>query len=150
MDEELQALEAELKRLAPRRPEAGLLRRIERDLAPRRRLRLAWIALPLAAGAVAAFVLRPQPAAKSPATARGALATTGAPANPPLFKPVKVDNVLYATRDDGIVTLADGQPARRLRKAYLDTVVWRDPQSNASLRWTVPRSEVVVTPVSFQ
>jgi hypothetical protein len=48
------------------------------------------------------------------------------------------------------VTLDDGTPARRARLKFVDSVTWRDPRSNASLTWTVPREEVRVMPVVFQ
>jgi hypothetical protein len=58
--------------------------------------------------------------------------------------------VLYAAEDEGIVTLDDGRPARRERLHYVDTVTWRNPRTNASLTWSVPREEVRIVPVNFQ
>lgn len=157
MDEELQQLEAELRRLRPRVPSAEMRRRIEDDLRKPESPRLAWFwtALPLAAAVALAFFVRFQPEPRSASAPVGASLSTVATALEPLaprpvFKPVAVDNLLYAAHDDGIVTLADGSKARRTRKAYLDTVVWRNPHTNASLTWTVPRSEVAVVPVAFQ
>jgi hypothetical protein len=48
------------------------------------------------------------------------------------------------------VTLADGTAARRVRSSYVDTITWKNPKTNASLRWSVPRDEVRVMPVVFQ
>ena len=48
------------------------------------------------------------------------------------------------------VTLADGTPARRERIQFVDTITWRNPRTNASLTWTVPREEVRVVPVVWQ
>jgi hypothetical protein len=67
-----------------------------------------------------------------------------------LFKPVAAENVLYAVADEGLVTLEDGTAARRERLNYVDTITWRNPRTNASVRWTVPREEVRVVPVKFQ
>lgn len=66
------------------------------------------------------------------------------------FKPVTSENVLYAVADEGLVTLADGTAARRERLNYVDTITWKNPRTNASVRWTVPREEVRVVPVKFQ
>ena len=67
-----------------------------------------------------------------------------------VFKPVSAENLLYAQRDDGLVTLADGTTARRYRSSYVDTITWKNPRTQASLRWSVPRTEERVVPVSFQ
>ena len=45
------------------------------------------------------------------------------------------------------VTLDDGTTAHRVFQCYLDTYTWRNPRTNASLRWTVPRDELRVIPV---
>ena len=37
----------------------------------------------------------------------------------------------------------------RLRYRYLDTYTWKDPRSNASLKWSVPRDEIRVLPASL-
>lgn len=160
MDDDLQSLEAELKRLRPRAPSAELQARLAGELAPRRRAPWAWAALPLAAGfaVVCALQFRPAPGPTPPAESPVmAVAENPAPSETPartmaadLYKPVAAENVLYDSRDDGIITLADGSRARRVRNSYVDTITWRNPQTNASLRWSVPRSEVRVVPVSFQ
>jgi hypothetical protein len=31
---------------------------------------------------------------------------------------------------------------RRVRARYLDTYTWKNPTTNASLRWSVPRDEI--------
>lgn len=151
MDDELISLEAELKRLRPRTPSAPLAARLARELDSNRGRWRAWWALPVAAALMVALGLHrwsePPPVEKS---GEGATAASGTDAGDAMFKPVAVENLLYAAHDEGVVTLADGRPARRTRRSYVDTVVWRDPRSKASLKWSVPRSEVVVTPISFQ
>lgn len=67
-----------------------------------------------------------------------------------LFKPVASENVLYAVKDEGLVTLEDGTAARRERLNYVDTITWKNPRTNASVKWTVPREEIRVVPVKFQ
>jgi hypothetical protein len=154
MDDELPSLEAELKALRPA-PVPGRLRaRLVQslDAAPPvlwRRRRGIWFLLSLPAAAALAFVIgmamhrevstgAPPPAAANRTNARE------------LLKPVAAENVLYAATDEGIVTLADGTRARRERLNYVDTITWKNPLTHASLKWSVPREEVRVVPLSFQ
>lgn len=147
MDNELQELEAELKRLRPVTPSRAVTAEISRALtAPPRRNLWAWTALPLAAMAVGTFLLL-QPAAPPAANPAPLHTPVVAPAT---FKPVSSDKLLYAQSDDGLVTLADGTTARRYRSSYVDSITWKNPQTQASLRWSVPRTEERVIPVSFQ
>ena len=66
------------------------------------------------------------------------------------FKPVAAENLLLDASDEGYTTLDDGTPVRRMRRSYIDTITWKDPRTNASLTWSVPREEVRVIPVVFQ
>ncbi len=120
MDNDLQDLEAELKRLRPLAPSRTVAENIARQLAsptaaPRRNA-WAWAALPLAAMVAGFVLLRDQPVAPAP-TRTPALApslTTPAPASAAAkFKPVSAENLLYAQSDEGLVTSADGTTARR-------------------------------------
>ena len=150
MDDELKNLEAELQRLRPAPPERALRERVGRALAapaaapPIASLRWVWFAvLPAAAAALLVFLQfarRPVEVAPS----RGAVA-----ADAPL-KPVAAENVLVSARDEGLVTLEDGTPARRERLQFVDTITWKNPRTNSSLRWSVPREEVRIVPVVFQ
>ena len=172
MDDDLQKLEAELKLLRPAAPTRDLLARIERELATplaatvpaHRPSRLWWLwagAVPAAAALAVMVTLRtrnhqaPSPiAAPTPAS----VAATPQPTNAEqlvaesaaAFKPVAAENVLYAAQDEGLVTLDDGTPARRERLNFVDTITWRNPRTNAQVRWTIPREEVRVVPVKFQ
>jgi uroporphyrinogen-III synthase len=65
------------------------------------------------------------------------------------LRPVKAANVLYDLRDEGVVLLEDNTPARQVRARYVDTYTWRNPATNASMKWSVPRDEVRVLPASF-
>ena len=144
MDDELKDLELELRRLRPRIPSVELGRRIERALAttntvsPRQRGWPAWIVLPAAASVVLAFAVA------------GRLRPPGTGLASGDFKPVAAENLLLGERDEGYVTLADGTTARRVRQSYVDTITWKDPRTNASLIWSLPREEVRVVPVTFQ
>lgn len=156
MDDELQQLEAELKALRPVAPSRELRVRIAAELtAPGeagekpRPFWWGWIVLPATLASAAALTLvlfLSRPAALPPANP--AVATT--PSERPVFKPVTAENVLLAAKDEGLVTLADGSAARRVRQSYIDTIVWKDPRSQASLRWSVPREEERVVPIVFQ
>lgn len=151
MDNPLKELEDELVALHPVRPSQRLERRIAAELAPRRRVHWLWMALPAAAAFAIMFAWQMQRQHLSPAewvTNENSIVETTQPAS--AFKPVATQNLLYAARDDGLVTLEDGRVVHRTSHSYVDTVVWRDPQSNASVTWTVPREEVRLRPVSFQ
>jgi len=162
MDNDLHQLEAELKRLQPAAPSRELAARVERDLAlpsaqrPLAKIRWLWAAvLPVAAAIAVVFVQfsrgpesrRPLPATVPPASraVNDAAAVNEAP-----LKPVAAENVLVAASDEGLVTLEDGTQARRERRHYVDTITWKNPRSNASLTWSVPREEVRVVPIAFQ
>jgi hypothetical protein len=161
MDDELHRLEAELKRLRPAAPSRELATRVECDLAlpPARRslahLRWLWVvALPIAAAVAIGFMQftggksPPAVGANVPPVSRtssDALATNDSP-----LKPVAAENILVAARDEGLVTLEDGTQARRERRHYVDTITWKNPRTNASLTWSMPREEVRVVPIAFQ
>lgn len=151
MDKDLHDFEAELTRLQPAAPSRALEQRIERELrtAPAQpagvRVHWVWfVALPTAA---AVAILLSRPVSQQPA---GGSMAKAPPASAEVLKPVAAENVLYSARDEGLVVLEDGTPARRERLQFVDTITWKNPRTNASLRWTVPREEVRVVPISFQ
>lgn len=153
MDDELQKLEAELRQLRPLTPRAAVAAELEVRLAPRRRWTPALFfrgALPAAAVVVLAFILWggwPDGSAGS----TGLVRVQEPPAADTLLKPISAENILLAREEeDAFVTLADGTPARRIRESYLDTIVWENAATNASLRWTVPREQVRLVPVFYQ
>lgn len=65
------------------------------------------------------------------------------------YRPVKAANLLYDLQDEGLVLLEDNTPARRVRARYVDTFTWKNPATNASLKWSVPRDEVRMVPARF-
>jgi hypothetical protein len=67
---------------------------------------------------------------------------------PEQLRPVSVANILYDTEDDGVVFLADGQPAQRLRLFYIDTMTWANPRGG-SLQWSQPREEIQLLPLTY-
>ena len=163
MDETLQELENELKRLTPRRPSPGLMQALEHELGrepavdPPPQYRTAtslhswkWAAWSLAgvAAAIAVIaVVRSSPqSAKAPIPV---VAYTGQPApTQPVaiavnrYQPVKASSVLYDLKEDGAATLPDQTEGRQVRYRYVDTYTWKNPATKASLRWSVPRDEV--------
>jgi len=146
MDEEFANLETELKALRPRELSSELQRRLVSAVpaarSSRRLPRWTWLAFPaLAALVFAVIVGQRSEESSAPAADPDSLITN---------KTVATENLLLETRDEGYVTLTNGTPARRTREMYLDTITWRDPRTNASLTWSVPREEVSVVPVAFQ
>ena len=59
-----------------------------------------------------------------------------------MLKPVRAERTLLASRIDGVVELADGSAAQRVRDYYVDTIVWRDAAGRSQLKWEVPREAV--------
>lgn len=152
MDDDLQHLEAELRDLRPVPASPALVRRVGAALNERRgrRIPLGWLAVALPAAAAVAWGVRlaVTPEATGPVGPTPTVAA--APAEDASFKPVAAEKVLVSALDEGLVTLADGTPARRERIQFVDTITWRNPRTNASLTWTVPREEVRVVPVVWQ
>lgn len=142
MDDDLAKLEAELMALRPAAPARDLHARVARELAPAPGALpwWAWSALPAAAAVILAFTFAARPVAR---VGDGAVSA-------PAFRPVTAENVLYAAQDEGPVTMADGTLARQVRSSYVDTITWKSPHHNASLRWSVPREEIRIVPVRFQ
>jgi hypothetical protein len=161
MDETLQELENELKRLTPRRPSGALMRAVGNELgasvsaAPVRQdrpvpvLRLwQWDAWSIAAAAAIAFVAvfqltrrasAPQPV---PEVAKVSTPSDSTPRTLNRYEPVQATSVLYDLKEDGAAVLTDQSEGRQVRYRYVDTYTWKNPNTNASLRWSVPRDEV--------
>jgi hypothetical protein len=166
MDESLQELENELKRLRPRRPSASLAKTLERELGPvavpvaqpatRRYVSATslrswkWVSWSLAGAAAAlliAFLVRSRQAmqqAPDALTAETAspieMAPTMATSN--RYEPVHASSVLYDLQESDPKLLPDRTEGREVRYRYVDTYTWRNPTTNASVRWSVPRDEV--------
>src|ERR1051326_4271572 len=150
MDDDFKTLEEELKRLRPVAPSPELHRHLETELQPAEPKSFhswGWLAFPAAAAlAITGQFFWSHPASEKPPAA----ATTVVAAPAVQFKPVTAENLLLDARDEGYVTLTDGTPARRVRQSYVDTITWKNPGTNASLVWSVPREEVRVVPVNYQ
>jgi hypothetical protein len=179
MDESLQELENELVNLRPRRPSRALEARVEAALGeqpaasrppiaadtPHPRFPI-WSNWPLAAAAALVLLaatgvwrgltaprVAPQDSPAQAATGATApaapRAASGDTASAGHYRPVGAASVLYDLKDDGDVYLSDNTPARRVLYRYVDTYTWKNPATNASLKWSVPREEVRVLPASL-
>jgi hypothetical protein len=162
-DDDLNDLENELRRLRPRAVSPRLLASLTADLdaaAPVTPFRPAeagvmpigdWIrwALPIAAafvfGVLAARFPQGVDNDRHPGANAGEVVSVD---DAPAYKPVSAEKVVYGARDEGVVILDDGTTARRLSNHYVDTITWRNPRTNASMRWSVPREEIRVIPIS--
>jgi hypothetical protein len=162
MDNSLQELENELKALQPRRARAEWMDQIHRELAAElpasarpvystaTNLRswkwLGWRTASLAAAfaLVVAGVIGFRAARPDPSIAIPPARVT---AEVPIYQPIAAANVLYDLKDEG--TVNGDATARQVRARYVDTYTWKNPRTNASIKWTVPRDEVRVVPASF-
>lgn len=161
MDERLQELENELKRLRPRDLSPDLLHRLEGELGPvpaARRYSAAtnwrswkWAGWSLAGVAAAAALMLVAVARRQVSPSLAAMPAQSVTASVPpagpapaavRYQPVRASSVLYEMKDDGVTTLPDRTEGRQVRYRYVDTYTWKNPQTNASLRWSVPREEV--------
>jgi hypothetical protein len=179
MDESDQELETELKSLRLRAPAPRLLDGIAQKLAAdptpvalgRQQYttatnwnswkwfgwRTAGIAAALALVVGLSFMRRLQtqlpdsttPAAQPVITGPVGRVQSTSPIELDRYRPVAASNVLYDLKDEGPVNVVGDAPARRLRYRYLDTYTWKNPRSNASIKWSVPRDEIRVLPVSM-
>jgi hypothetical protein len=165
MDNSLHELEKELQALKPRRAEARWLDQINRELAAElpasarpvystaTNLRswkwLGWRSVSLAAALAlaAAGILGSRITRSVPAVAPAAVSSPVATREAPAYQPVAAANVLYDLKDEGAVS--GNAEARRVRARFVDTYTWKNPRTNASIKWTVPRDEVRVVPASF-
>ncbi|HRE82181.1 MAG TPA: hypothetical protein PLN52_14125 [Opitutaceae bacterium] len=169
-DDDFSDLERELKQLRLREPSAGFLERIEQALdadlanAPRH-YEVHWggwitAGLPIAAAVVFGFLAAQAPTQRQQArdgTREAIVAgdvssspetfTAERRTQPSLYKPVAVEQWDYGAHDEGIVTLPDGTTARQWRERFVDTVTWKNPQTQAAVTWSIPRDEVRLVPV---
>ena len=165
MDESLQELENELKRLHPPALSTSLASRLERDLSPvsaPRRYTTAtslrswkwagWSLVGAAAVAIGLFSISlSRPSAAAPKILSAPVATV-TPSPAPVvnrYEPVRASSVLYDMKDDGLAMLPDNTQGRQVRYRYVDTYTWKNPATKASLKWNVPRDEVRLVKASL-
>jgi len=163
-------LEAELKKLRPRGASSELSARIERALEvelsgriatagvlPKpRNFRVNWLGLGLGLAAAATLLILARVNVERPGKRQSVVAMTPAPFAPPIqasdvFMPAGLTEVVYNTRDEGL-HFPEGadQPVRRVRTQKRETLQWRNPGTDTSVRVSYPSEEVTFIPVSGQ
>jgi hypothetical protein len=150
-------LENELRDIAPAAPPARLAVRLAQELATPPRVaawsrparRALWASWSLTAAAAAAAAVAWWPAG----TPAGDLPPQAVVDRPAAVEdgvvPVGTSNVLTGARDEGVVLLEDGRPARRVRLHFVDTVRLRDAADGADIAVSRPREEVRFVPVNL-
>lgn len=163
-------LEGELKKLRPRGASPELAARIERALdaevsgrtatagvLPKpRSFRVNWLGLGLGLAAAAGFLVLARINVEQPGKRQSVVAMTPSPFAPPIqasdaFVPAGRTEVVYNTRDEGL-HFPEGadQPVRRVRSQKRETLQWRNPGTDTSVRVSYPSEEVTFIPVSGQ
>lgn len=164
MDDTLQNLENELKRLPARKPSARLMAELQRELGPITPVVAAtpvirtprvrswnWAVWSLFGTAAAAMAIMAVVQAKREVTVpTETVASASANILPALptamtvnrYDPVKATSVLYDLNEEGVTMLPDRSEGRQLRYRFVDTFTWKNSTTNASVQWTVPRDEV--------
>jgi hypothetical protein len=89
------------------------------------------------------------PTIAEPSPPASLVSAAAAPVAAAHYRPVGAASVLYDRQEDGDVYLSGQTPVRRVRYRYVDTYTWRNPATNASLKWSVPREEIRVLPASL-
>lgn len=164
-------LETELKKLRPIAVSDELSVRIERALAEqpvsstptsaisrRKPGSIDWRFLGFGLAAAAALMLLAKVGSDRPARNQETVAAitpppaqTITPASAGKFIPTGMTQVVYHTRDEGLVFAKGSEnPVRRMRYQKRETLQWRQPDTGASLRVSYPSEEVVLMPVSGQ
>jgi hypothetical protein len=166
MDESLQELENELKRLRPQSLPDTLVQRLERELGPARAPRryttatslrswkwAGWSLAGATAVAVGFFAINisrsPVSAVPPPAAVSRAASIPDAVRMANRYEAVRASSVLYEMKDDGLAMLPDNTQGRQVRYRYVDTYTWKNPATKASLKWSVPRDEVRLVQASL-
>lgn len=165
MDNSLQELEDELKTLKPRRAHADWLGQINRELAAELPATTKpvyatatnlgswkwWSWRVAAAAAVVGLVAIGAWQVRRSDSPSPAMVVQAGPeliaAEAPAYQPVAAANVLYDLKDEGSVQ--GNAASRQVRARFVDTYTWKNPRTNASIKWTVPRDEIRVVPASF-
>lgn len=172
MSDDFSEIERELKKLQPVAASSEFLRRLEQTMlrtyqlpsagVVKRRpgLRLKWLSLGFGCAAAAAlfFLARLEVETAiptiAPVVSASAIPRLENPA--PLvadsrFVPSRLTQVVYHTRDEGLVFPGDSpQPMRRLRRQGRETLQWRNPSTGASIRVSYDAEQVELLPVSGQ
>jgi hypothetical protein len=163
-------LETELRKLRPAAVSDELTARIERALAEkpiastptsavsrRKPGSIDWRFLGFGLAAAAALMLLAKVGNDHPANNQERVAAQTPPparittANAGKFIPTGMTQVVYRTRDEGLVFAKGSEnPVRRLRYQKRETLQWQQPATGASLRVSYPSEEIVLMPAPGQ
>jgi hypothetical protein len=90
-------------------------------------------------------------AQETPAPARSDATSSQSTAAPAQFIPAAATEVVYNTRDEGLLfPRSSAQPLRRIRSHKRETFSWHNPATGASLQVSYPAEQVEFVPVSGQ
>jgi len=167
MNEDFSELEDQLKNLRPARASEELFANIEEelvDLASEKdpkivrpdRFRINWLAVGAGLAAAAVIVILARVNFRTPTQTQNVASVSPAPAvgstiTPEQFIPAGATQVVYHTRDEGLLfPRGSGEPVRRVRSRMRETLQWQNPATGASLRVSYPSEQVELIPVSGQ
>ena len=170
-------LESELKKLRPHAASPELISRVERALAnaapgaspevsgrivtagvlpTKQKYRVNWLGIGLGLAAAATFLVLARLNTDNPIKKKNIVAVTPAPFTQPVqlndtFVPAGVTQVVYSTRDEGLLFPGGAdEPVRRVRAQKRETLAWHNPKTSTSLRISYPSEEVTFLPVPGQ
>ena len=167
MNEDFSELEDQLKNLRPMPASQELFANIEEelvDLASEKdskivrpdRFRIKWLAVGAGLAAAAVIVILARVNFRTATPTQNVARVSPAPAvgstiAPAQFIPAGATQVVYHTRDEGLLfPHGSGEPVRRVRSRMRETLQWQNPATGASLRVSYPSEQVELIPVSGQ
>jgi len=167
MNDDFSELEDQLKSMRPVPASEELFANIEEelvDLASEKdpkivrpdRFRINWLAVGAGLAAAAVIVIFARVNFRTPAQTQNVASVSPAPAvgstiTPAQFIPAGATQVVYHTRDEGLLfPRGSEEPVRRVRSRMRETLQWQNPATGASLRVSYPSEQVELIPVSGQ
>jgi len=167
MNDDFSELEDQLKNLRPVPASEELFANIEQelvDLASEKdpkigrpvRFRINWLAVGAGLAAAAVIVIFARVNFRTPAQTQNVASVSPAPGvgsttTPAQFIPAGATQVVYHTRDEGLLfPRGSEEPVRRVRSRIRETLQWQNPATGASLRVSYPSEQVELIPVSGQ
>ena len=167
MNDDFSELEDQLKNLRPVPASEELFANIEDelvDLASEKelsskivrpdRFRINWLAVGAGLAAAAVIVIFARVNFRTPAQTQNVASVSPAPAvgstiTPAQFIPAGATQVVYHTRDEGLLfPRGSEEPVRRVRSRMRETLQWENPVTGASLRVSYPSEQIELIPVS--
>ena len=167
MNDDFSELEDQLKSMRPVPASEELFANIEQELVDLSsekdpkivrpdRFRINWLAVGAGLAAAAVIVIFARVNFRTPAQTQNVASVSPAPAvgstiTPAQFIPAGATQVVYHTRDEGLLfPRGSEEPVRRVRSRMRETLQWQNPATGASLRVSYPSEQVELIPVSGQ